>query len=476
MGALIVLALTGCAPQIGTDPPRFGFATGWQSPVPGAPRLMDNSRWWQSFEDPTLDRLIVLALADSPSLAAAMARVDAAQAGTRLSGPFAINAGAGGTVSGANGASAERQTRLDLGLDVLFDPGRSRGAQRAGAGAELARAQASAAGARLFLIAQITDTYLGLRHAERSLSLATAEAARGRKTLALTQTLAEAGEGTRLDMLRSQARMASIETGLPALHAAIGRKYAELAVLAGYGPGALPADVNAALHSPQPQPRAKLAPDPGLPADLVRNRPDLRVAEANYDAARAGLGAARAALYPRLSLSGTIEARQNIDNGAIIGSGTEFSLGPSLRLPVLPQTAARAGVDGATALVTAAYGDWRSGVLQALLEVEIALLDYRAAAASEAAADRAVQLYRETSTLMRETMLKGEATLGDLIATEDALASAERAQADARLARARAFATLNLRLGAGASGGASGGAAADGITNTAVADSETKTP
>jgi outer membrane protein TolC len=121
-----------------------------------------------------------------------------------------------------------------------------------------------------------------------------------------------------------------------------------------------------------------------------------------------------------------------------------------LRLPVLPQTSAKAGVDAATALVTAAYADWRSAVLQALLEVEIALLDYRAAAASEASADGAVRLYSETTELMRESVLKGEATLGELIATQDALASAERTQADARLARARAFATLNLRLGAGA--------------------------
>jgi multidrug efflux system outer membrane protein len=443
---LTFTTLTGCAPKIGDEPPRFAFARAWATPAPGAPRLMDNSRWWQAFKDPTLDRIVALALTDSPNLAAAVLRANAARAQAIDAGPFSASAGIAGTSGGIIGASPTQQVSTDLSLELLFDPGRGRAAQRAGAAADLARAQAAAAGARLFLVAQITDTYLGLRHAERSLSLAKAEAARGRKTLELTQTLGSAGEATRLDALRSQARNASIETGLPSLEAAVARKHAELAVLAGYSPGTLPADLGAALSKPQPQPRATLAPDPGLPADLVRNRPDLQVAEANYDAARAGLGRARAALYPRLALSGTIEARQNSAGG----SASEFSLGPSLRLPVLPQTSAKAGVDAATALVTAAYADWRSAVLQALLEVEIALLDYRAAAASEASADRAVRLYSETTELMRESVLKGEATLGELIATQDALAAAERTQADARLARARAFATLNLRLGAGA--------------------------
>jgi outer membrane protein, multidrug efflux system len=192
-----------------------------------------------------------------------------------------------------------------------------------------------------------------------------------------------------------------------------------------------------------------MAPDPGIPADLIRNRPDIRAAEARYDAARAALGQARAALYPSLSLSGTIEAERTTQ-GAASSSGSLLSLGPSLRLPALPQGPARASISAAESRVAAAHADWTSAVLTALYEVEAALIDYRAAVRAEAAAERAVTLHAQARRLMRDATSAGEATLSDLISVEDALAAAETLQASAQLNRARSFALLNIRLGAGA--------------------------
>ncbi len=448
LGAALLL-LAACAPPPDTTRPGFAFMPRWLAPVPaGARPLADNALWWQAFRDPALDRLIALALADSPSLAAAEARARAAEAAA-ASIPGAITLSGGTAVRGtdASGNPGRARASADLGLDVLFDPGRGRASDRAAAGAAAAQAAGQAAGARLFLTGEVANGYVALRLAQRRLALAEAEGARRRQTLALAETLARAGVATRVDTLRSEGRLAEIAADLPGLSAAVAGGQARLAVLAGRSPGTLPPDLAAALAARGAEPRATLAPDPGIPADLLRNRPDLAVAEAAYDAARAGLGQARAALYPRLSLSGVIEASADRDDRL-----STATLGPALRLPALPAGPARAGVSAAEARVVAAHADWTGAVLQALLEVETALLDYRAAAEAEGAADRAVRLYAEAATLTRELAGRGEATLSELIDAEEEQARAETARAEARATRAQAFIALNIRLGAGAQG------------------------
>ncbi|MFN6980187.1 MAG: TolC family protein, partial [Gemmobacter sp.] len=193
------------------------------------------------------------------------------------------------------------------------------------------------------------------------------------------------------------------------------------------------------------QPRPRLAPDVGIPADLLRNRPDIRAAERRYYAALADVGVARAALYPRLSLTGTIAlTARSLGTG-----GADYLFGPVLAFPVLPDGSARAGVEAAHARARAAHGAWKSAVLTALVEVETALIDYRAVTAAEASAARAAGLWREALDQTRRLAAAGEATLSDLIDAEGALSAAETALTEAAWRRAAAFATLNIRLGAG---------------------------
>ncbi|MDO9640869.1 MAG: TolC family protein [Pseudotabrizicola sp.] len=448
-GGLSLCLLTACAPATDSAAPGFPFAKSWQGKTSGAPRLMDNALWWHEFRDPTLDALIARSLRGSPDLAAAQARATAALATARsIPGALSVTGGGSALATGGNGAAGNGTLSADAGIDLLFDPGRGRDAARRGAQAGARQALAEAAGARLFLIGRLTETYLSLRHDQRRLALSQTEAGRQRQTLEMARTLAQAGEGTQIETLRSQARLASLDAARPQLEAAVAKGILQLSVLAGDAPGALPPDLTASLRSLGAQPRARLAPDPGIPADLIRNRPDLQVAEARYDAARAALGQARAAFFPQLSLSGTIEAGRTLGAPGTGGRGL-VSVGPSLRLPSLPQGPARARADAAEAQVVAAHADWTAAVLGALYEVEAALVDYQTAAKAEAAADRAVGLHAKARSLTREATAAGEATLSDLIAVEDALSNAESAFASARLSRALAFARLNQRLGAG---------------------------
>lgn len=457
MMAAIAAGLAGCAPQGPHEAPapalslaaafRAAPQTATQTAAqtaPGRPVLLGNAEWWRRLDDPTLDRLVALALRDSLTIEQAMARLTEARANTRsLAGAFAASPRLSGRASRGDGAGADTAV-AEIGLDWLLDPWGGRRAERQAAAARAGAAAAEAEAARLLVLSRLGQTYLDLRYRQRLLALAEQEARSRARTLALTRTMAEAEAATRLEVTRSQARVAGLQAELPALRAAILARQNEIAVLSGVAPGSLPPDLAAALVQGHGQPRPALAPDPGIPADLLRNRPDIRVAEQEYYAALAELDQARAALYPGLSLSGAVTLTRA--GGQTTQAGY---FGPALRLPAFPADAARAGVEARHARVRAAHAIWRTTVLGAVLEVENALLDYRAVSSSEAAALRAARLHREVLDLTRDLFAGGEATLGDLIDAEQAVAEADQVVAETRYRRGLGFVALNVALGAG---------------------------
>ena len=440
--ALAAALLVGCTTSDPYAPPKFPFLTGYRGADHGAPVLLQNDVWWARLGDPVLDRLVAQALQGNISLQIARARVSEAQAAAAATpGLGNLSPTLGVTASGAVGADPSGSGAANLGLGWLFDPFGAHRAETRAALAGVDVAQAELASARLLLLYNLSNAYVDLRYRQTVLALRQQEM-RGRKqTLAMTRTLLDAKDATRLDIARSEARVAELQAQMPGLTAAAAAKANEIAVLLGVAPGTLGISLEQRLG----QPRPKLAPDVGIPADLLRNRPDIAIAVRRYYIALAGLTQAEAALYPRLSLTGAITL-----NGAEGGrSGTEYYFGPALQLPVLPGKAARAGVAQARARIAAAHAEWKSTVLGAVLEVENAQLDYRAASASLASADKAARLYREALDLTRKVFAEGDATLGDLIDAEQAVAQAEQAQAETLYQRGLSFVALNVRLGAG---------------------------
>lgn len=437
---LPALLLSACAPGTDYRAPGFAFAPAYRGATV-APPLLQNAEWWKRFHDPVLDRLIALALTDSPSLAEARARAQAADAALRaVPGGFALTSSVRVGLEGAEGASAETAGAASLGLAWLLDPAGSRRATLRIAASERDIAAAEADAARLVMLMNLSSAYLSLRHAQASLALARSEEERRRATLALTRQLAESGAATDLDVLRARARLAEAQADLPGLEAAVPARMGEIAVLTGRAPGALPPDLTALLRQSIAQPQADLAGNVGIPADLLRNRPDIRIAERGYYAAIARIDSARAELYPRLSLTGSLTH----DLGSEV---TERFFGPSLVLPSLPAGAPRAGVEAARARAEAAHAAWKARVLSALLEVETALGDYAAADRALGAAGEAARLHQRALTLTRRLFEEGEATLSDLISAEESAAGAARKLVDLRLAQGQGFVQLNTRLG-----------------------------
>ena len=452
----LCLLLAGCAGYATPDAPtlalpgRFLAAPAAAPMVAPVPRLLQDAAWWRNYGDPVLDRLVATALAANPDLAVAQARIAEADAERRRVGDGWLLTpllGARTTTTDPGRPEARTDTRGEarLTLEALFDPWGGRAASRAAATARLAAAGAEAAGARLLLLDRVVAAYLDLRLTQRLAGLRRTEAAGRRQTLQMARDLAAAGQATQVDILRSEARLAEIAAELPGLDAAIAGRLAELAVLAGAAPGTLEAGLTRALASPAALPHPRMPADIGIPADLLRNRPDLQAAEARYYAALAEIDVARAALYPRLSLSGALTAAVRSPGPG----GVEAFIGPALLLPALPDGPGRAGVAAREAQARGAHAAWHAAVLRALGEVEGALANQSAAAAALGAAAQAARLRREVRDLTRIQIDSGAATLQDLIEAETGVALAEAEAARAAFRRAAAHATLNIRLGAG---------------------------
>lgn len=366
--------------------------------------------WWHDFRDPVLDHLVAAALADSPTLAEARARLAEAeaQAGRALAsgvlgdGRAEIRHNSDGSDSG------------ELGLTALFD---LNGERRAGKRAARARAGAAAAAgidARRLLIADLAATYVDLRFYQTRLAQRGQDLTSRQRSLRDITTRTETGAGTELDVLQAGALLAETQADIPRLEALVMRQRNRLSTLAGRTVGDLGID----LGYPGRQPLPHATPDLGVPADLLRLRPDIAQAERLYAAALADMTAAEAARYPTLSLSGVIRA-------PLSGGASSNSLAAGLSLPVFSQGALAAEARAADARADAALAQWRRAVLTAVEEVETALAALQGAQASARAAQKSVSLNTRALALTRELLeTGGNVTTLDLLDRERDLSNA----------------------------------------------------
>ncbi|KRW73321.1 efflux transporter outer membrane subunit [Stutzerimonas nitrititolerans] len=434
--SLLALAMTGCA--VGPD---------YRAPQPEPARIAhaedsdyDRSRfesaWWHQFEDPTLDALVVQALAENRELRIAYSRLRSAQAirDDDANDRFpTVTAGASADIGKAQqpGVTERRVNaeRYDLGLDMAWELDLFGRIQRR---LEASDAQAEAAEAELYqlqvsLIAELVDAYGQLRGAQLRQRIARDNLANQRDSHELTEQLRDAGMGSELDVLRADARLAATEASLPQLQAQQARARNRIATLLGQRADRLAVDL-----SPRELPAIAKALPIGDPGELLRRRPDIRAAERQLAAATATVGVATADLFPRVSLSGFLGFIAG--RGSQIGSSAAEAWGvaPSISWAAFDLGSVRARLRGAEADADGALASYEQQVLLALEESENAFSDYaraqerllsllRQSTASRAAAQQAEIRYRE-GTVDFLVLLDAER---ERLAAEDAQAQAE---------------------------------------------------
>jgi len=449
--ALVVLvALAGCttlgpdyrAPEAGALAVPDIYYGG-----PGAaPATTENlARWWERFDDPLLTRLIDEASAGNLDLAQAgsrliQARESLVQARAGLVPQVGASAGAG-----RDFGPGDDRSSFSVGADAAWEIdlfGRiRRGIEAAGADAQGVYFDREAL--RVAIAAEVATNYVQARLAQERLALARDTLAIADDNLQIARWRVEAGLASSLDSEQARAARAQTAASIPNIENAFTSATYRLAVLTGRAPGALTAELAAARPIPQ-------GPDEvatGIPADTLRQRPDVRAAERSLAAQTARIGVAEAQLYPALRLSGNIGTSafslgglfSAITGGIFSGLSQTLFDGGRLRSQLRSQQAATEGS-------LAAY---RQSVLTALEEVENALIALRAARERQVQFAIALEAAGNTAILARTQYRSGLTDFQQLLEAERSLLSARDGMADSRGDEALALVQLYRALGGG---------------------------
>ena len=423
-----VSALSGCAVGPVFTPPEIVLPDRYErlEPVPRASAA--DMQWWQHFNDPLLAHLADRAVADNVGLAEARARLAEAAAiarrdGNRLSGD----------------ADLTLSDEVSLGADVRIGLAGQQRWRALGSAQRLEAAQFETLAARRALLAEVGVAYVDLRFAQASLVSRQQDLASRKQTLGEIRRLLEAGAATQLDVLRAQALVSETMAQIPTLTSDVLRQRNRISTLLGHPVGSLPINLN----FPGTQPKPVMREVRGVPADLLRGRPDIRQAERLYAAAVSDMGAAQAARYPSLSLAGTVSAP--LDDGDLGGA---FLAG--LTMPLFNQPALAASVDAADARVNQAYLRWQRAVLAAIEEVEGAQADLHASIAVQAEAAHLVDLNRNALDLSRQLLTnRGTITVLDVLDRERSLSEARAGLASSQRDQAINYIVLQTVIGQG---------------------------
>ena len=375
--SVTLLLLVGCAgPR--PEPPAAAMVTApgqWRTPPdPGA---SVEAGWWASFGDPALSAVVETALAHNTDIEIAASRVEEARAQFQLAQaqrlPNLVGAAGGGRQRNVSpfGQPQEQtngQAQLSIGYDLdLF--GRLANASEA-ARASLLATEASRDSVRLAVAATAASGYINLRAFDARLDVLRLTLDDRAQTLQLTRRRAEAGYGTQLDLRQAEADYHGAEQLIPAAQAAIARQENGLAVLLGDNPRDIARGRNLGDLTPPQVPA-------GLPADLLRRRPDMAQAEQQLVAADRSLDAARAAFMPNIQLTATggYVASTLLDDPIGV-----FSIGGSILAPIFDSGRLQAQQGIAAARRDQAAFAYRRAALGAFREVDDALTTERRSA------------------------------------------------------------------------------------------------
>ncbi len=466
LGAAACLLLLGCA-AVGPDyaAPPVALPERYVAPSNGgASTDAMPMAWWQAFRDPTLSQLVEQALAQSPTLREATARVREARAlrgvvgGAQLpelsaNGRYERSRRSEELSGAASRFSAREEDLFDAGFDASYEVdlfGRVRRSVEA-ADADLAAAEASGASARLSLAAEVARRYVELRSAQRRHALARRHLVAQEDGLALVRARAAAGIDSELPASQAESALAATGATLPRLAREADLARHQLATLLAVPAASLP--VGLAEPADEQALAAALPSAPsfesGVPAELIARRPDLRRAERELAAATARVGVATADLYPRLTLNGGL-GLQSTHFAALgdVGSAA-WSIGPDLHVPLFNHGRLRAALAAEDARAEQALARFEQSVIAALVEVEDAL----AAAWRERERGAALAIARaadqRTLDLSRELWTRGLTDYLAVTTAEQQLLDSEQETASAAAGELLATIALCKAVGGG---------------------------
>ena len=436
--ALALVALAGCMNPPRYQPPKPAMPAQWKVEAPFRVAMpqddLAKGAWWERFGEPTLNELASRALSDSPTLAAATARLAQARAtftsvsGQRWPQVAAIARDTRTRITQnrpLNNYNAPNfstvQTDLVFGMQASYEVDFAGRVASAVASAKASAEQAAAdlETARLLLIADLATAYFNLRQTDIELDVLASSIELQKRSLGLASTRHQLGAGSALDVAQQQALIDTTLTQIDILRRQRALFEHAIATLAG---------TPAPLFSLPPEKRDMRPPEVpiGVPSDVLERRPDVASAERAMAVANAQVGIANAAFYPSITLGLTYGQESRHLNSLWDVPSLVWSAGMSLAQPLFDGGRIRGNYDAARAGYDIALANYRRVVLTAMQEAEDGIIGLAALDRASAQADVAVESARRTLELVNARYEGGVASPLEVIVAQQQLLNAER--------------------------------------------------
>jgi len=455
---LLIVLLTGCM-MVGrhyTEPNAITPDT-WHQRVNSDLRSGSSSleSWWRRFNDPTLTRLIRTARESNRDLAIAAERINEARAvrglaGSQLfptldtTGAFSRGRASENIGSPGGGTTNDFYTAgLDAGWELDFFGGVRRAVESSNASA--AATEEFYRDAMVSLLAEVAFAYIQIRTLDERIQLAENNIRNQQESVQLTQDRLDAGLATELDVSQATTNLATTQAVVPALRNQRSIALNRLAVLIGRYPAAADGHLGSSKGIPSPARSAGI----GIPADLVRARPDIRAAERQLAAQTARIGIAEADLYPRFSLSGTFQLQALNASNLPESNSRNYAFGPSFRWNIFSAGRIKSQIAIEESRTQQAYLNYENTVLKGIAEVEDALSSVSNERDRATALDAAVTASRKTVELVKSNYREGLIDFQNVLDAERTIFANEDAQAVSRGQIAAAYVSLFKALGGG---------------------------
>jgi multidrug efflux system outer membrane protein len=409
-----------------------------------------NTAWWEQFGDPVLNDLVATALRENRDLMIATARIDefAGRYGFVRSGLFP-QVGAGYEVSrqrnipfGATQPSTYNSYSAVLNAGWEIDIwGRIR-RQTEAANAQLLASEEGRNGVVLSLIGSVAGAYINLRNLDRQLEIARATAKSRGESYELFNLRFEGGVISLLELSQNKSQYEEALASIPPLEKAIAQQENGLSVLLGRNPGPIVRgkDIDQLLLPAIPA---------GLPSDLLERRPDIRRAEQNLITANALIGAARAAYFPTISLTGLFGYASPSLSSLFDGPSKVWQYAAPITMPIFTAGAIAGQVQAAEAVQQQALFGYQKAIQEAFREVDDALVSQDRTREQLLAQRRQVEALQQYASTARLRYDNGYTSFIEVLDAERSLFNVQLQYTQTHQVQLQAMINLYLAMGGG---------------------------
>ncbi|PDT08537.1 efflux transporter outer membrane subunit [Rhizobium sp. M1] len=451
--SLLTILLAGCVSGPDHVPPQMPLPAKFEEGGSKSNGNVVTAEWWTAYRDKRLDGLVTHGLRENLDVLQALESINSASANVTVAGAGglpSLTVGASHTLSGETGrlrtsVGTTNTSGGEASLSWLLDFFGQYRRSRESAIASLGAAYATADNAKLTFLKDLIESYIDARYYQERIALSQASLKSRQQTYELTQLQLKAGAASRLDVVQAEGLVQSTKSEIPGLQQSFTESAHHIATLIGMPASALMGELQKSAG--QPVFRGDIRA--GIPADLIRNRPDIRKAERELAAAVADIGAAEAQLYPSITLSGSISPSWVKASGASGGSLTSWSFGPSLNLPIFDGGTLRANVEIEKSDARTQYLAWKAAVLNGVEEVENALTAVRRDTQTLEPLRRQVQTAQESLALSTTSYKDGASSLLDVLDAQRSVSDAEASLAATVQQVAKDYVDLYVAIGAG---------------------------